>query len=74
MFLISKCEDISVVNVIFLNLIGPVHENGFQVGMRLEGIDPRHPSVFCVLTVAQVRDGIVLSWDNFTVTAKNSRE
>ncbi|KAI5935157.1 Lethal(3)malignant brain tumor-like protein 4 [Manis javanica] len=32
---------------------GPVHENGFQVGMRLEGIDPRHPSVFCVLTVAQ---------------------
>ncbi|KAG3294179.1 L3MBTL4, histone methyl-lysine binding protein [Ictidomys tridecemlineatus] len=32
----------------------PEHENGFQVGMRLEGIDPRHPSVFCVLSVAEV--------------------
>ncbi|KAB0405422.1 hypothetical protein E2I00_018928 [Balaenoptera physalus] len=32
----------------------PERENGFQVGMRLEGIDPRHPSVFCVLSVAEV--------------------
>ncbi|XP_055466097.1 lethal(3)malignant brain tumor-like protein 4 [Psammomys obesus] len=32
----------------------PEHENGFQVGMRLEGIDPRRPSVFCVLSVAEV--------------------
>nr|XP_015095466.1 lethal(3)malignant brain tumor-like protein 4 isoform X1 [Vicugna pacos]XP_031546086.1 lethal(3)malignant brain tumor-like protein 4 isoform X1 [Vicugna pacos] len=32
----------------------PEHENGFQVGMRLEGVDPRHPSVFCVLSVAEV--------------------
>uniref|UniRef100_A0A2K6GLU4 SAM domain-containing protein n=1 Tax=Propithecus coquereli TaxID=379532 RepID=A0A2K6GLU4_PROCO len=32
----------------------PEHENGFQIGMRLEGIDPRHPSVFCVLSVAEV--------------------
>ncbi|CAK6447791.1 unnamed protein product [Pipistrellus nathusii] len=32
----------------------PEYENGFQVGMRLEGIDPRHPSVFCVLSVAEV--------------------
>ncbi|OBS75802.1 hypothetical protein A6R68_17746, partial [Neotoma lepida] len=30
------------------------HENGFQVGMRLEGIDPRRPSVFCALSVAEV--------------------
>uniref|UniRef100_A0A2K6EKN3 L3MBTL histone methyl-lysine binding protein 4 n=1 Tax=Propithecus coquereli TaxID=379532 RepID=A0A2K6EKN3_PROCO len=32
----------------------PEHENGFQIGMRLEGIDPQHPSVFCVLSVAEV--------------------
>ncbi|XP_055994412.1 lethal(3)malignant brain tumor-like protein 4 [Sorex fumeus] len=32
----------------------PEHENHFQIGMRLEGIDPRHPSVFCVLSVAEV--------------------
>ncbi|XP_031224514.1 lethal(3)malignant brain tumor-like protein 4 isoform X2 [Mastomys coucha] len=32
----------------------PEHENGFQVGMRLEGIDARRPSVFCVLSVAEV--------------------
>uniref|UniRef100_H0WTP8 L3MBTL histone methyl-lysine binding protein 4 n=1 Tax=Otolemur garnettii TaxID=30611 RepID=H0WTP8_OTOGA len=32
----------------------PEHENGFQIGMRLEGVDPRHPSVFCVLSVAEV--------------------
>uniref|UniRef100_A0A8C2LT66 L3MBTL4 histone methyl-lysine binding protein n=1 Tax=Cricetulus griseus TaxID=10029 RepID=A0A8C2LT66_CRIGR len=32
----------------------PEHENGFQVGMRLEGIDPRCPSVFCALSVAEV--------------------
>uniref|UniRef100_A0A8C1LFD5 L3MBTL histone methyl-lysine binding protein 4 n=1 Tax=Cyprinus carpio TaxID=7962 RepID=A0A8C1LFD5_CYPCA len=28
--------------------------NGFKVGMRLEGIDPLHPSMFCVLSVAEV--------------------
>ncbi|KAM9632885.1 LOW QUALITY PROTEIN: lethal(3)malignant brain tumor-like protein 4 [Trichechus inunguis] len=32
----------------------PEHGNGFRVGMRWEGIDPRHPSVFCVLSVAEV--------------------
>nr|XP_044999979.1 lethal(3)malignant brain tumor-like protein 4 isoform X1 [Jaculus jaculus] len=32
----------------------PEHENGFQVGMRLEGIDTQHPSIFCVLSVAEV--------------------
>uniref|UniRef100_A0A3Q2T4J1 Uncharacterized protein n=1 Tax=Fundulus heteroclitus TaxID=8078 RepID=A0A3Q2T4J1_FUNHE len=25
--------------------------SGFKVGMKLEGIDPLHPSMFCVLTV-----------------------
>ncbi|XP_043544975.1 lethal(3)malignant brain tumor-like protein 4 isoform X4 [Chiloscyllium plagiosum] len=32
----------------------PQIKNGFKVGMRLEGIDPRHPSMFCVLSVAEV--------------------
>ncbi|CAB1340258.1 unnamed protein product, partial [Coregonus sp. 'balchen'] len=29
-------------------------KNGFRVGMRLEGVDPEHPSMYCVLTVAEV--------------------
>uniref|UniRef100_UPI00398ECFA4 lethal(3)malignant brain tumor-like protein 4 isoform X2 n=1 Tax=Pristiophorus japonicus TaxID=55135 RepID=UPI00398ECFA4 len=32
----------------------PQNKNGFKVGMRLEGVDPRHPSMFCVLSVAEV--------------------
>ncbi|XP_061821342.1 lethal(3)malignant brain tumor-like protein 4 [Nerophis lumbriciformis] len=32
----------------------PSKKNGFKVGMKLEGIDPVHPSMFCVLTVAEV--------------------
>nr|XP_015208913.1 PREDICTED: lethal(3)malignant brain tumor-like protein 4 [Lepisosteus oculatus] len=32
----------------------PQCRNGFKVGMRLEGIDPLHPSMFCVLSVAEV--------------------
>nr|XP_057915637.1 lethal(3)malignant brain tumor-like protein 4 isoform X2 [Doryrhamphus excisus] len=32
----------------------PSKKNGFKVGMKLEGIDPLHPSMFCVLTVAEV--------------------
>ncbi|XP_051543435.1 lethal(3)malignant brain tumor-like protein 4 isoform X2 [Myxocyprinus asiaticus] len=32
----------------------PNSRNGFKVGMRLEGIDPLHPSMFCVLSVAEV--------------------
>ncbi|XP_028290111.1 lethal(3)malignant brain tumor-like protein 4 isoform X2 [Gouania willdenowi] len=27
---------------------------GFKVGMKLEGVDPLHPSMFCVLSVAEV--------------------
>uniref|UniRef100_UPI00398E4518 lethal(3)malignant brain tumor-like protein 3 isoform X3 n=1 Tax=Pristiophorus japonicus TaxID=55135 RepID=UPI00398E4518 len=33
----------------------PQSRNGFKLGMRLEGIDPEHPSVFCVLSVAEVQ-------------------
>lgn len=32
----------------------PDGRNGFKLGMRLEGIDPLHPSMFCVLSVAEV--------------------
>lgn len=32
----------------------PYTRNGFRPGMKLEGIDPQHPSYFCVLTVAEV--------------------
>lgn len=32
----------------------PTHKNGFKVGMRLEGIDPKHQSLFCVLSVAEI--------------------
>uniref|UniRef100_A0A3B5L0B7 Uncharacterized protein n=1 Tax=Xiphophorus couchianus TaxID=32473 RepID=A0A3B5L0B7_9TELE len=29
----------------------PSRRTAFKVGMKLEGIDPLHPSMFCVLTV-----------------------
>ncbi|XP_071026110.1 lethal(3)malignant brain tumor-like protein 4 isoform X2 [Oncorhynchus clarkii lewisi] len=32
----------------------PSSRSGFKAGMRLEGIDPLHPSMFCVLSVAEV--------------------
>lgn len=32
----------------------PLGRNGFKAGMRLEGIDPLHPSMFCVLSVVEV--------------------
>lgn len=33
----------------------PYTKNGFKVGMRLEAIDPQHPSMFCVVSVAEVQ-------------------
>lgn len=33
----------------------PYNRNGFKVGMRLEAIDPQHPSIFCVVSVAEVQ-------------------
>ncbi|XP_029427160.1 lethal(3)malignant brain tumor-like protein 3 isoform X2 [Rhinatrema bivittatum] len=33
----------------------PQSKNGFKAGMKLEGLDPEHPSLFCVLTVAEVQ-------------------
>ncbi|KAG2464035.1 LMBL1 protein, partial [Polypterus senegalus] len=32
----------------------PQMKNNFKVGMKLEGIDPQHPSMYFVLTVAEV--------------------
>ena len=32
----------------------PQSRNSFKVGMKLEGLDPSHPSLFCVLTAAEV--------------------
>nr|XP_023027008.1 lethal(3)malignant brain tumor-like protein 3 isoform X1 [Leptinotarsa decemlineata]XP_023027014.1 lethal(3)malignant brain tumor-like protein 3 isoform X1 [Leptinotarsa decemlineata]XP_023027020.1 lethal(3)malignant brain tumor-like protein 3 isoform X1 [Leptinotarsa decemlineata] len=31
----------------------PYTRNGFRPGMKLEGVDPQHPSYFCVFTVAE---------------------
>ncbi|XP_063055254.1 lethal(3)malignant brain tumor-like protein 4 isoform X1 [Engraulis encrasicolus] len=33
----------------------PQSRNSFKAGMKLEGLDPVHPSLFCVLTVAEVQ-------------------
>lgn len=32
----------------------PYSKNQFRVGMKLEGIDPEHPSRYCVLTIVEV--------------------
>uniref|UniRef100_A0A4W3IWC0 L3MBTL histone methyl-lysine binding protein 3 n=1 Tax=Callorhinchus milii TaxID=7868 RepID=A0A4W3IWC0_CALMI len=32
----------------------PQSKNGFKVGLKLEGVDPEHPSMYCALTVAEV--------------------
>ncbi|NWU50292.1 LMBL3 protein, partial [Dromas ardeola] len=32
----------------------PYNKNGFKVGTKLEGVDPEHQSIYCVLTVAEV--------------------
>ncbi|GFO41475.1 lethal(3)malignant brain tumor-like protein 3, partial [Plakobranchus ocellatus] len=33
----------------------PTSRNGFRLGMRLEGVDPKHQSLYCVLSVAEVQ-------------------
>lgn len=35
--------------------IVPTKVNRFEIGMKLEGIDPYHPSRFCVLTITQIQ-------------------
>ncbi|XP_075051621.1 lethal(3)malignant brain tumor-like protein 3 isoform X1 [Mixophyes fleayi] len=33
----------------------PQSRNSFKVGLKLEGIDPEHPSLYCVLTVVEIQ-------------------
>lgn len=33
----------------------PSSRNGFRIGMRLEGVDPKHQSLICVLSVAELQ-------------------
>ncbi|XP_072276209.1 lethal(3)malignant brain tumor-like protein 3 [Pyxicephalus adspersus] len=33
----------------------PQSRNGFKVGYKLEGIDPEHPSLYCVLTTVEIQ-------------------
>lgn len=33
----------------------PSQKNGFKVGMKLEGIDPSRPALYCVMSVAEVK-------------------
>lgn len=33
----------------------PYNRNNFKLGMRMEAIDPQHPSLFCVVSVAEVQ-------------------
>ncbi|KAJ8723018.1 hypothetical protein PYW07_004198 [Mythimna separata] len=49
---ICKAKDAPVK--LFKNAL-PYNRNGFKVGMRLEAIDPQHPSLFCVVSVAEVQ-------------------
>jgi hypothetical protein len=42
----------------------PYSKNGFKVGMKMEGIDPEHPSYYCVLTVADVQGKFCKSISN----------
>lgn len=56
----------------------PQVRNGFKVGMRCEGIDPSHQSLFCVLSIVEVKgfrlrmhfDGYSESYD-FWINADN---
>ncbi|XP_015261134.1 PREDICTED: lethal(3)malignant brain tumor-like protein 1 [Gekko japonicus] len=47
-------EEWSTSQLIFQHQLVGQHKNGFQVGMKLEGIDPQHPSMYFILTVAEV--------------------
>lgn len=58
LFIWSKiCQSVTVLWCTFVSQHQsfPQSRNSFKVGMKLEGLDPSHPSLFCVLTVAEVR-------------------
>ncbi|KAK2114330.1 Lethal(3)malignant brain tumor-like protein 3 [Saguinus oedipus] len=52
----------------------PYNKNGFKVGMKLEGVDPEHQSVYCVLTVAEVSMGEEEQESCFSHVARASEE
>lgn len=39
----------------------PLEKNYFRVGQKLEGIDPEHEALFCVMTVVHVCGNYILS-------------
>ncbi|XP_068191902.1 lethal(3)malignant brain tumor-like protein 1 isoform X2 [Antennarius striatus] len=52
---LEECKAVSAPNKLFQESQRvPSVKNGFKQGMKLEGIDPQHPSMYFVLTVAEV--------------------
>ncbi|XP_060810942.1 uncharacterized protein LOC106139127 isoform X1 [Amyelois transitella] len=49
------CKAKAVPCKVFKDPFPNPNRNGFKVGMRLEAIDPQHPSIFCVVSVAEVQ-------------------
>ncbi|KAK6188158.1 hypothetical protein SNE40_004401 [Patella caerulea] len=52
-FATNKC--FPALQKIFKEPFPQILKNGFKVGMKLEGIDPKHMCMYCVLTVAEVQ-------------------
>ncbi|XP_005112062.1 lethal(3)malignant brain tumor-like protein 1 [Aplysia californica] len=45
----------------------PTSRNGFKLGMRMEGVDPKHQSLICVLSVAEIQGyRLRLHFDGFS--------
>ncbi|XP_024916749.1 lethal(3)malignant brain tumor-like protein 4 isoform X2 [Cynoglossus semilaevis] len=53
-YLYKQKAEAAPVTLFTQSQLFPSTKSGFRVGMKLEGIDPLHPSMFCVLTVAEV--------------------
>uniref|UniRef100_A0A3B4AMD6 Lethal(3)malignant brain tumor-like protein 1 n=1 Tax=Periophthalmus magnuspinnatus TaxID=409849 RepID=A0A3B4AMD6_9GOBI len=52
-----ECQPLKPLSIIICSFQSqrvPTVKNGFKQGMKLEGIDPQHPSMYFVLTVAEV--------------------
>lgn len=54
MYLTNECAHAAPLKCFNEAQTYPTIKNNFKVGMKLEGVDPQHPSKFCVLTVAEV--------------------
>lgn len=53
-FLDQQNAEATPVELFTQEQVGSSRRCGFKVGMKLEGVDPLHPSMFCVLSVAEV--------------------